>query len=210
MISMFVYSELHSSESFSNPLPTNILQQILNWSLSEWILHCCERENRGLNSGPCAATGFQEELTFATNVSKFNIIIIPCVLHYFIKKEKLQAKELLYIYTSATISRIWLISYKLYYCTCRNNLFCFKLILATLEWWLSSSSICCRKKKIFAHSFCEFSPLRYVFKNYLSKNNVIILLARLITQLTVPCLLNPQHEKTSELTFYDFFKLVWK
>lgn len=82
-------------------------------------------------------------------------ITIPCILRYFIKKEKLQAKILLYIYTSGTISRIWLISYKLYYCTFRNNLFCFKLILATLKWWLSSSSICCRKK-LFAHSFCDF------------------------------------------------------
>lgn len=90
-------------------------------------------------------------------------ITVPCVLRYFIKKEKLQAKILLYIYTSGTISRIWLISYKLYYCTCRNNLFCFKLILVTLKRWLSSSSICCRKK-LFAHSFCNFFSSEVCFQ----------------------------------------------
>lgn len=170
MIYMFVYSELHSSESFSNPLPTIILQQIWNWSLREWILCCCQDES----GGPHSATGFQEELTFARNMSKSNSLIIPCVLHFFVKKEKIQANKLLYIYTSysATISRIWLILYKLYYCTCRNNLFCFKLILATLE----HSSICCREKKLFAHSYCEFSSPRYVFKNYISqkqRNHII-------------------------------------
>ncbi|KQL42396.1 hypothetical protein AAES_28456 [Amazona aestiva] len=36
MIYMFVYSELQSSESFSNPLPTITLQQSLNWSLDEY------------------------------------------------------------------------------------------------------------------------------------------------------------------------------
>lgn len=122
---------------------------------SQWVLCCCEHGNKGLNSGPYSATAFQE-LTCATNVSKFSSIIIPCFLHYFIKKEKLQAKELLYIYTSVTISRIWLISYELYYCTCRNNLFCFKLILATLDWWLSSSSICCRKKNYLHIAFVNF------------------------------------------------------
>lgn len=106
MIYMFVYSELHSSESFSNPLPTIILQHILNRSLGESILCCCEQERRGLNSGPYSATGFQEEPICATNVSEFNITITPCVLHPFIKKEKLEAKELLYIYTSVTVSRI--------------------------------------------------------------------------------------------------------
>lgn len=195
MIYMFVYSELHSSESFSNPLPTIILQQIWNWSLREWILCCCQDES----GGPHSATGFQEELTFARNMSKSNSLIILWVLHFFVKKEKIQANKLLHIYTSysATISRIWLILYKLYYCTCRNNLFCFKLILATLE----RSSICCREKKYLHIAIVNFL-LQGMFSRTTSlKNNVIILLARLIAQLTVPCLLNPQHEKTSELTF---------
>lgn len=99
------------------------------------------------------AIGFQEKLTFAS-MSKSNSLIIPCALHFFIKKEKIQANKLLYIYTSysVTISRIWLILHKLYYCTCRNNLFCFKLILATLD----CSSICCRKKKYLHIAIVNF------------------------------------------------------
>lgn len=156
MIYMFVYSELHSSESLSNPLPTITLQQSLNWSLGEWASCCCEHENMGLNSGLYSATGFPAELTFAMNISKPKSIVVPCVLHYFLEQEKLQAKELLFIYTSVTISRIWLILYKLYYCTCRNNLFCCKLILAPLEWWLSSSPICCTKKNYLHIAFVNF------------------------------------------------------
>lgn len=87
-------------------------------------------------------------------MSKSNSLTIPWVLHFFLKKEKIQANKLLYIYTSysVTISRIWLILYKLYYCTCRNNLFCFKLILATLD----CSSICCRKKNYLHLAIVNF------------------------------------------------------
>lgn len=110
--------------------------------------------------------GFRKKLTFAS-MSKSSSLTIACALHFFSKTEKIQANQLLSIYTSysVTISRIWLILHKLYYCTCRNNLFCFKLILATLD----CSSICCRKKKLFAHSYCEFSSPRYVFKNSISQ-----------------------------------------
>lgn len=178
-----------SSHVFLSPsLARNDLHVCLLWATFIWVIQQpsthnhitanLELESQGVNimllswwewgGGPYSATGFQENLTFAS-VSKPNSLIIPRVLQFFIK-EKIQANKLLCIYTSysVTISRIWLILYKLYYCTSRNNLFCFKLILATLD----CSSICCRKKKrmkLFAHSYCEFSSPRYVFKNYISQ-----------------------------------------
>lgn len=148
---LFTLSYIHLSHSATLYPQSHYSKVCTGVLVSEY--HAVVNIRTGLNS----ATGFPEELTFATNMSKLKSIIFPCVVHYFIEQEKLQAKKLLFIYTSVTISRIWLISYKLYYYTCRNNLFCFKLILATLEWWLSSSSICCTKKKYYLHiAFVNF------------------------------------------------------
>lgn len=43
------------------------------------------------------AIGLQEKLTFA-NMSKSNSLIIPCALHFFIKKEKIQANKSRYLH----------------------------------------------------------------------------------------------------------------